>query len=142
MEVPDKRLIKFIKKHHVLTLATTLGIKPWCCNCFYAYNSQTQHLVFTSEENTRHIDEILNNPYVAGSIVLETKVIGKIQGIQFEGKVFKIPGDQDNSLKSAYIRRFPFVILKETPLWGLEIFHMKFTDNRLGFGKKIIWNKE
>jgi uncharacterized protein YhbP (UPF0306 family) len=142
MEVPDKKICKFIDKHHVLTLATTSGQKPWCCNCFYAYNSETQHFVFTSEEQTRHIDEVLKNPYVAGSIVLETKIVGKIQGLQFEGKVFKITGEQENSLKSIYIRRFPFVILKDTPFWGIEILYMKYTDNRLGFGKKIIWNKE
>ena len=141
MNAPNIKIIKFIKKHHVLTLATTIDNQPWCCNCFYAYDSESQHFVFTSEEHTRHINEILKNHNVAGSIVLETKIIGKIQGLQFEGRVFKIMQKHESSLKMNYIRRFPYVILTDTPLWGLEILHLKYTDNRLGFGKKIVWNK-
>jgi uncharacterized protein len=140
MEKPDSNIIKFIKKHHVLTLATSIDDKPWCANCFYAYLEEENLLVFTSDTNTRHISEASENPKVAGSIVLETKVIGKIQGIQFEGILNLSEGNQ-HKYKNCYLKRFPFAILANTPIWYIDLLHLKLTDNRLGFGKKITWKR-
>ena len=87
--LPEKRIVDFIKKHHVLTLATKSENELWCANCFYAYLEEENSLVFTSDISTRHINEAIINPVVAGSIVLETSVVGKIQGIQFQGILSK-----------------------------------------------------
>jgi len=139
---PEKRITEFIRQHHVLTLATSANGKPWCANCFYAYLEDHNMFVFTSDENTRHIQEVKINPEVSGSIVLETKIIGKIQGIQFTGLLF-MPGDElFTSAKCAYLRRFPFAALMNTTLWVLKINYIKMTDNRLGFGKKLIWEEK
>jgi uncharacterized protein YhbP (UPF0306 family) len=139
MEQPDKRITEFIAKHHVLTLATEKEHKPWCATCFYSYRSEDQTLIFTSDMPTRHITEILLNPFVAGSIVLETKIIGKIQGIQLEGKIIKPSEKDEGTYKRHYISRFPFAILNNSSIWVLQLTYLKFTDNRLGFGKKLIW---
>ena len=80
MEKPDKKIIAFIKKHHVLTLATCVDSQPWCANCFYTFIEEESALVFTSDIETRHIQETLKNSGVAGSVVLETSVVNKIQG--------------------------------------------------------------
>jgi uncharacterized protein len=140
MEKPDKRIVDFIRKHHVLTLATSIEGKPWCANCFYAYSEEENAFVFTSDESTRHIREALVNNSVAGSIVLETEVIGKIQGIQFEGMIMN-PTDSAQ-LRGVYLKRFPYAIVNTSPYWGLALTQIKFTDNLLGFGKKLIWKKE
>jgi hypothetical protein len=52
---PDKKIIEFIKKHHVLTLATAEENQPWCSNCFYAYLEKENLFCFTSDEHTRHV---------------------------------------------------------------------------------------
>jgi hypothetical protein len=135
----DSRIIRFFKKHHVLTISTCVENIPWCANCFYAYFEEENTLIFTSDVDTRHIKEATNNPRVAGSIVLETKIIGKIQGLQFEG-ILKLSGNKDTH-KNCYLKRFPFAILANTPIWFVELDHLKLTDNRLGFGKKILWKK-
>ena len=83
----------------------------------------------------------MQQPYVAGSIVLETSIVGKLQGIQLEGKLTEADGDLLNDIKTAYMKRFPFAILLDTKLWFLELGAMKMTDNRLGFGKKLYWNR-
>lgn len=142
MEKPDKRIVEFIRKHHVLTLATVFDNKPWCANCFYSYLENENVLVFTSGNETRHIAEIKANSVVAASIVLETRVVGKIQGLQIEGEVYKPDGEFADTIKYNYLKRFPFAILMDTTLWALKIKYLKFTDNRLGFGKKIIWANE
>ena len=35
---------------------------------------------------------------------------------------------------------FPYAALAELTLWAIAPDFMKFTDNTLGFGKKLIWN--
>ena len=50
--------------------------------------------------------------------------------------------EADEEARKTYIRRFPFAALAELTLWVVEISYMKFTDNTLGFGKKLIWNSK
>jgi len=138
---PDKRIIKFLHRHHVMTLATCRDNCPWCCQCFYTYVDSLCGLVFTSDTTTRHITEALQQPLVAGSIVLETSVVGKLQGIQFEGKLFEAEGELLKEIKTAYMKRFPFALLMDTKLWFIQLLTMKMTDNRLGFGKKLYWER-
>jgi uncharacterized protein len=141
MQTPDPKITAFLKKHHVLTLATVSGDQPWVSNCFYAFLEEQMAFVFTSGYETRHIQEVAQNPKVAGNVVLETSIIGKIQGIQFSGTLFKAEDDALDKASSAYLKRFPFAALMDTTLWILEIDFLKMTDNRLGFGKKLLWEK-
>jgi len=142
MNKPEKRMIDFIKKHHVLTLATSNNNKPYCANCFYTFLEDEIAFVFTSDMNTKHIQDSINQNYVGGSVVLETSVIGKIQGIQFNGTIFKAENAILEKANKAYIKRFPFAALMNTTLWVLKLSFIKMTDNRLGFGKKLIWKAE
>jgi len=135
----DGRIIKFFRKHHVLTIATSVGNEPWCANCFYVYLEDENALIFTTGKDTRHGKEFTENPLVAGSVVLETMLIGKIRGIQFQGTVSEPEGDLLEKAKSAYLKRFPVAALMDTQLWAVKITLIKMTDNRLGFGKKVIW---
>ena len=137
----NRKIIRFLRKHHVLTIATSVGNKPWCANCFYVYLKDENAFVFTTDMETRHGQEFIKNPLVAGSVVLETRIIGKIRGIQFQGVVSEPDGGMLEKAGKAYLRRFPVAALIETKLWMVELTHIKMTDNRLGFGKKLIWSK-
>jgi uncharacterized protein len=138
----DERIIKFFRKHHVLTIATSVNNEPWCANCFYVYLEEENAFVFTTDNETRHGKEFLKNPVVAGTVVLETMVVGKIRGVQFQGVVSEIDESLLPRAKKAYLKRFPVAILMDTHLWKVELTQIKLTDNRLGFGKKIIWERE
>lgn len=137
----DKRIVDFIKKHHVLTLSTSVENKPYSANCFYTFDEKESLLIFTSDKETKHIQDVMQNNFVSGSIVLETTIIGKIQGIQFNGIMNESQTDFYKKHKLEYLKRFPFAVLNNTPLWYIELTFIKFTDNRLGFGKKLIWQK-
>lgn len=135
----DNKIEKFIKAHHVLTLATaTLNGEPYCCNCFYAYDKESAAFIFTSEMDTHHSQMMAQNNCVAASIVLETRTVGKIQGLQITGHI-KTAKDSDKTL---YIKRFPYTAIADLTLWRLEADFMKLTDNTLGFGKKLIWQRQ
>ena len=135
----DKRIISFFKKHHVLTIATSVENEPWCASCFYVYLEEENSLVFTTDADTRHGKEFLLNPSVAGTVVLETMILGKIRGIQFRGIVSEPSDNQHARAKSSYLKRFPVAALMDTHLWIVRLTYIKMTDNRFGFGKKLIW---
>jgi uncharacterized protein YhbP (UPF0306 family) len=139
-KMTDSRILKFFRKHHVMTIATTVNNEAWCANCFYVYLKEENALVFTTGEDTRHGKEFGLNSLVAGTVVLETMIIGKIRGIQFQGIVSE-PKDELLSIsKRAYLMRFPVAALMDTRLWVVKLNHIKMTDNRLGFGKKLVWH--
>jgi uncharacterized protein YhbP (UPF0306 family) len=138
----ETRIIKFFRKHHVLTIATSVENEPWCANCFYVYLKDENSLVFTTDKDTRHGKEFLKNPLVAGSVVLETIRVGKIQGIQFQGVVSEPEEEILSKAKWAYLKKFPPAVLMDTHLWIVLLTLIKMTDNRLGFGKKILWTHD
>ncbi len=137
----DERIVRFLKKHHVLTLATTVDNEAWCANLFYAWLEAEQAFVFTSSLDTKHAQDALIHPEVAGSVVLETRVVGNVQGVQLRGTMFRPEGERLQRAKKRYLRRFPYAAVMDLELWLLEVTHLKFSDNTLGFGKKLLWNK-
>ena len=135
----EKRIVDFIKRHHVLTLATVSNEgEPYCAACFYAYDKERNRLVFTSDDTTRHAQEMLQNRVVACGITLETRVVGKIQGVQICG----IAERGNDSDKAAYIKRFPYALVAPLTIWAITPTFIKLTDNTLGFGKKLIWKSQ
>jgi uncharacterized protein YhbP (UPF0306 family) len=139
----DERIHKFINEHHVLSLAVTNQNRPWCASCFYIYLPERNLFVFTSDPDTQHIRDVIqgNNYNVAGTIALETKITGKIRGIQFSGTMRLLKGEELRSGKKAYYEKFPIARLSKLYLWGIEPGIIKMTDNRLGFGTKLIWHE-
>ncbi len=131
--------MKFIGKHHLLTLAT-VGVDgmPYCSNAFFAFDEERLALIFSSNPETLHGEQMATNPHVAASIALETKVVGKLQGLQITGEA----KEGDSKDKLTYIKAFPFAAAIPLSLWRLEMNFVKFTDNTLGFGKKLIWQRD
>ena len=136
--MPEKRITDFMARHHVLTLATATkeGV-PYCVACFYAYDKSRNLIVFTSDDSTLHAQQMVENSSVAVAINLETRIVGKVQGIQICGTVRR--GEEAD--KSVYIKRFPYAAVAPLNIWVVEPTFMKLTDNTLGFGKKLIWNR-
>jgi uncharacterized protein YhbP (UPF0306 family) len=132
-----EKIESFIRRHHLLSLAT-MGERLWCCSMFYAYDPQSRSFVVASDETTEHMGNVAQNPQVAGTIALETKIVGKIQGIQFTAEMGICP----DPLKGLYFEAFPYARVMNPTLWVIRLDEIKMTDNTLGFGKKIIWKRE
>jgi len=141
MNPVDKRIITFIGEHHILTLAVSKNNIPYCATCYYAYIPDKNQFVFTSDHDTRHIRDVVEggNYHVSGTIALETRIVGKIRGIQLTGIIRELTGEELKNAKSIYLKRFPIARLTTLHLWTLEPDFIKMTDNRLGFGTKLIW---
>jgi hypothetical protein len=132
-----EKIESFIGKHHLLSLATQ-GERLWCCSMFYAYDSQTASFIVASDETTEHMNNMAQNLHIAGTVALETKTVGKIQGIQFAGTMEHCP----EGLKRLYFETFAYARIMNPTLWIIRLDEVKMTDNTLGFGKKIIWKRE
>jgi uncharacterized protein len=141
MKPVDPRILKFIGRHHVLTLAVSNENIPYCAHCFYCYLPAENLFIFTSDHDTRHISDVerSGNNRVAAAIALETRIIGMIRGLQVTGSLFLPEGTGLRSARAAYLKRFPVARFATLHLWALKPGFMKLTDNRLGFGTKLVW---
>lgn len=142
MENLPKEIKTFIKEHHVMTLATISEGLPYCSNLFYAFIPERHTFVFTSSLTTEHGKNMLQNSSVAASVVVETKVIGKVRGVQLRGIACRSAGNTLREAKMAYLKKFPYAVFADLELWELKVTFAKLTDNRLGFGKKIMWSSD
>jgi len=133
-----QKITSFLKQHHVMSLATCAEDMLSVCSLFYAYDETTVSFVVASNEETTHIQHIKQNQNIAGNILLETKTVGKIQGVQFFGEFIK---PESEKLKEIYFKAFAHAKIMKPKLWQIKVNYFKMTDNRFGFGKKIIWER-
>ncbi len=138
MDKDLEKIAHFLDEHHVMSLATTNFKELSVCSLFYAYSKDKNSFVVASSDDTTHIEHIKQNTAVAGNILLETKTVGKIQGVQFKAAFTSI---QDEELRKLYFKTFPYALALLPTLWQIKVNYFKMTDNRLGFGKKIIWQE-
>ena len=133
-----KKIADLLAKHHLLSLATAVDNIPQSASLFYSYDPDTHTFIVASDKTTQHIQNILQNDIVSGTVALETDVIGKIQGIQFIGSIRECESKE----AMLYFEAFPYAKMMKPTLWKIELQHIKMTDNRLGFGKKLYWQRE
>ena len=139
--MPDKRIVDFIKEHHLLTLATSKENSPYCSNVFYIYDEKNNSLIFSSDIKTRHAQEFSENSNVAGTVALETKDVEKIQGVQLLGKIKELKCEGLEKARSQYLKAYPYAKKMKPHLWDMKLTFVKMTHNQLGFGKKLVWEK-
>ncbi len=132
-----EKISLFISKHHVMSMATTNNAELSVCSLFYAYDADKLCFVVASSDETLHVKHVLQNSAVAGNILLETDEVGRIQGLQFRAVMQEV---HDDALKKLYFKTFPYALVMLPKLWQIKVNYFKLTDNRLGFGKKIIYS--
>lgn len=138
----DEKILKYIKKNKVFTMATSLDNNPYCAICFYVFDEQSTTLIFLSDITTKHITDTLTNNKVAGTITTEVVTVVKIQGIQFTGEFINPNKTEAANFYEKYYSTFPFAKAKPSPIWGIQLSSIKMTDNTLGFGKKLLWERK
>ena len=62
-----------------------------------------------------------------------------IRGLQFKGEIRRLEGEESDAQRQRYVRRFPVALALKAPVWEIRLDELKFTDNTLGFGKKLHW---
>ncbi|UIV47193.1 YhbP family protein [Escherichia coli] len=132
---------RWLAKQHVVTWCVQQEGELWCANAFYLFDAQKVAFYILTEEKTRSADEraaggsCRNGKRSAENVAL-------IRGVQFKGEIRRLEGEESDLARKAYNRRFPVARMLSAPVWEIRLDEIKFTDNTLGFGKKMIWLRD
>ena len=137
----QSHLLRYVKKQHVLSLCAASADDMWCANCFYVFDEARMALWLMTESATRHGQLMQQNARVAGTINGQPKSVLLIKGVQYRGQIQLLSGEVEAQARKAYQKRFPVAKKVSAPLWEITLDELKMTDNALGFGKKIVWQR-
>lgn len=143
MENMDSHIVSFMQAQ---TAATICCIddhhRPYCFNAFYAFDESKATIYFKSQLMKTHHGPLLSErEHVSGTIVPDELDKVLVKGIQFVGRVQK---NDIFDIQSAmhYHTRHPMAMAVPGEMWTIHVDYIKFTDNAMGFGHKLIWQRE
>lgn len=146
--IPDaeRRALDYLRTHHVMTLATSGADGPWAASVFYAADGFT--LYFLSSPASRHCTNLAANPRVAVTVQEDYPDWPQIKGIQAEGRVAELAGDEETLARRLYGDKYPVVgKLAQAPAaivramakvrwYRFTAQRLYFIDNAAGFGHR------
>jgi uncharacterized protein YhbP (UPF0306 family) len=109
-QLPTKlpqQVAAYLAGHHVMTLATQGADGPWAAAVFYA--SDGASLIFLSAPNTRHCRNLAQDARCAVTIQEDYREWSLIKGIQLEGRVVELEGDDEKRAQHLYGEKFPII---------------------------------
>ena len=134
----DERIVKFLKKMHLASIcAIDDDGQPYAFSAFYVFDELSFCLLLASSDDSSHIKFLKNSKLVAGTVALDTKIVRKIEGVQFQG----VMREASESEREIYFKRFFYAKAMDPKIWCINLEKLKFTSNVLGFGKKIKWER-
>lgn len=101
------RALAHLQRHHVMTLATTGAHGVWAAALFYVNDGMT--LYFLSSPASRHCTNLTQSERVAVTIQSDCTDWREIKGVQAEGCVREISGDDEIRARKLYGDKFPVV---------------------------------
>lgn len=101
------RVQRYLREHHVATLATGSNGDPWAAAVFYVNDGHT--LYFLSAPTSRHSLSLAQNPRVAVTIQEDYSDWLEIKGVQIEGVASEISGAEEEKARRLYGQKFPVV---------------------------------
>ena len=133
---------RWLAKQHVVSWCVSSGDALWCANAFFVFDPQKVAFYLLSEDKTRHARMTGEQAKVAGTVSGQPKTVALIRGVQFSGEIRRLSEEESAEPRALYNRRFPVARVLSAPMWEIRLHELKFTDNTLGFGKKLYWLRE
>lgn len=133
---------RWLEKHHVVSWSVARDGELWAASAFYIWDREKAAFYLLSEESTRHAQMSGRCAPVAGTVNGQPRTIAMIRGVQFRGEICMLEDNESAALRERYCRCFPVARGMTAPVWELRVNELKFTDNTLGFGKKLSWLRD
>ncbi|MGP0058095.1 MAG: pyridoxamine 5'-phosphate oxidase family protein [Beijerinckiaceae bacterium] len=140
------RALRYLRQHHVASLATFGGDGPWAAAVFYVSDGFT--LYFLSSPTSRHCQNIARDPHVAATIQEDYADWPEIKGVQLEGMAIDISGEDEARARRLYGEKYPLVgMISQAPSaivkamarvrwYRLVPQRVYFIDNSVSFGHR------
>lgn len=140
------RALAFLEAHHVVSLASAGAGGPWAAAVFYASRGFT--LYFLSAPTTRHARDLAADPRVAATIQEDVADWRAVRGVQLEGRVRVLGGEEEAAARRLYGEKFPLVAasaqappaiaeaLARVRWYELVPARLLLVDNAAGFGHR------
>lgn len=103
----NERVQAYLRDHQVATLATHSGEDIWAAAVFYVNAGYA--LYFLSSPTSRHCVNLAQNPGVALTIQEDYADWLEIKGVQIEGFVSELSGEEEKLARRLYGQKFPIV---------------------------------
>jgi uncharacterized protein YhbP (UPF0306 family) len=138
--------LRYLRDHHVMTLATDGPQGLWAAAVYYANDDFT--LYFLSAPHTRHATNLHAQPRVAATIHEDYADWREIKGIQLEGIATQLEGEAEQHASQVFGAKYPLVVAREDApgavaraLAGIRWYsvapdRLYFIDNAKGFGHR------
>lgn len=121
--IPDN-IAAFLTQNHVVSIAAAADGAIWSACCFYVFDAERAALVVLTSLKTRH-----------GSIA-------KISGIQFAARAALLEEETERRrAQSLFYHAHPAARALKSDVWLLRLDTVKFTDNKLVFAQKTLWQR-
>lgn len=129
-----------------MTIATQGDAGPWAAAVFYVHDGEG--LVFLSSPGSRHCRNLAQDPRSAATVQDECEQWSEIKGIQLEGRVAELQGEEESLARKRYAQRFPIArgldnaaapivkALAQVRWYRLVPERVRFIDNSRGFGHR------
>lgn len=135
----------YLAGHNVATLATQGPEGPWAAAVFYACEGGS--LIFISSPASRHSRNLALDARCAATIQEDCAGWAGIKGIQLEGRVVELDGEERERAQRLYAAKFPVALPAEAPpairealarvgWYRLQAGRIRFIDNSKGFGHR------
>lgn len=136
----QNNILEFLNSNKVSTVCfVDAQGKPYCINCFYKFDDESNCLIFKSSFGATHDSLIKPTSDISGTILPDAINVLKLQGIQFCGTLLDKTEIDAYALSTKYAKKYPMSLTMTGYVWAVKINYMKFTDNTMGFGNKTIW---
>lgn len=137
----DPRIKNFINNQKAASICCIDAEQhPYCFTVFYALDPENGLLYYKSSHNSYHGHVMEEGSKVSGTILPEKLNALAIKGIQFTGTVLGLDDPLSNA-GPVYYGKFPFATAMPGEIWTIQLETLKFTDNTLGFSKKLHWKR-
>jgi hypothetical protein len=146
MLTPAAQALEYLAAHRVMTLATHGDEGPWAAAVFYA--NVGFDLYFISSPNSRHSRDAAAMPSAAATVQEDYADWRAIKGVQLEGLVEELAGEDAARARALYAQKFPIVqVTESTPApiaaalervrwYRFASRRAHFIDNAAGFGHR------
>lgn len=138
--LPDK-IQEFLVQNHVVSLAIKDDKGLWAASCFYALDTAQARLIVLTSQTTRHGQQMLIQPRLAGTVAQQPRHLREIRGLQFTAHAELLDGIPRQDALGIYTRRHPLAMLKRTDVWAIRLDGVKYTDNHYVFAQKMCWER-